>query len=82
MTKKIKIEFAPGAFDNFDGTQEELDELVAEITRMAESGEMLEKSQRVDIEELIEEDPEWAKAIIETLMRSGEEDPNKGRTLQ
>jgi len=82
MTKKIKIEFAPGAFDNFDGTQEELDELVAEITRMAESGEMLEKSQRVDIEELMEEDPEWAKAIIETLMRSDEEDPNKGRTLQ
>jgi hypothetical protein len=38
--KKMKIEFAPGAFDQFDGTQEELDALVAELTRMAESGEL------------------------------------------
>ena len=33
--KKIKIEFAPGAFDTFDGTQEELDALVTELERMA-----------------------------------------------
>lgn len=32
--KEIKIEFAPGAFDQFEGTQEELDELVAEIQKM------------------------------------------------
>jgi len=32
--KEFKIEFAPGAFDNFDGTQEELDELMAEIQNM------------------------------------------------
>jgi hypothetical protein len=39
MTKKkqIKIEFAPGAFDQFDGTQQELDEFIAELHRMAES---------------------------------------------
>lgn len=30
--KKVKITFAPGAFDGFDGTQEELNELIAEIT--------------------------------------------------
>jgi hypothetical protein len=36
----MKIEFAPGAFDQFDGTQEELDALVAELERMAESGEL------------------------------------------
>lgn len=30
----FKVVFAPGAFDNFDGTQEELDELVAEIQSM------------------------------------------------
>jgi len=35
MTKKeLKIEFAPGCFDNFEGTQEELDEMVAEIQNM------------------------------------------------
>ena len=42
--KKIKIEFAPGAFDSFDGTQEELDALVAELERMAASGELEENS--------------------------------------
>jgi hypothetical protein len=31
--KKIHVEFAPGAFDSFDGTQEELDALMAEIGR-------------------------------------------------
>jgi hypothetical protein len=31
---KIKISFEPGCFDTFEGTQEELDELVAEIKEM------------------------------------------------
>jgi hypothetical protein len=34
--KELKIEFAPGAFDQFEGTQEELDELMNEITKMFE----------------------------------------------
>jgi len=34
--KELKIQFAPGAFDHFDGTQEELDEMVAEIQKMFE----------------------------------------------
>jgi hypothetical protein len=33
---KPKIIFAPGAFDSFDGTQEELDELIAEVNSMFE----------------------------------------------
>lgn len=32
--KELKIEFAPGAFDHFDGTQEELDALMEEIQKM------------------------------------------------
>ena len=28
---KVKVTFAPGCFDNFEGTQEELDALMAEI---------------------------------------------------
>jgi hypothetical protein len=45
MTENIKpkITFAPGCFDHFDGTQEELDELVADIYKMFESGEYKEK---------------------------------------
>ena len=49
--KKITVSFAPGAFDGFDGTQEELDALIAEITRMAESGEMIEQATPLDPEE-------------------------------
>jgi hypothetical protein len=45
---KIKIDFAPGAFDNFEGTQEELEELIAEITKQAESGELFETAELID----------------------------------
>jgi hypothetical protein len=45
--KKMKIEFAPGAFDSWEGTQEELDEFIREIQRMAESGEL--EANSVDI---------------------------------
>lgn len=34
--KNFKIEFAPGCFDHFDGTQEELDSLVKKIMGMFE----------------------------------------------
>lgn len=49
--KKLKIEFAPGCFDSFDGTQEELDELIAEIQRMVDSGEIEENSHEMTAEE-------------------------------
>jgi hypothetical protein len=62
--QKITVNFAPGAFDDFEGTQEELDQLIAEITRMAESGELFEKSQPVDLESLMDEETEWAEKIL------------------
>jgi hypothetical protein len=65
--KKPEIVFAPGCFDNFEGTQEELDEMIAEIQRMAESGELFENSTELDLEELAEEDPEFADKLIESL---------------
>lgn len=34
MNKPLTVEFAPGAFDQFEGTQEELDELMRELTTM------------------------------------------------
>jgi hypothetical protein len=55
MNNKPKLVFAPGCFDNFEGTQEELDELVAEITRMVESGEILEQSLNLNDDELADE---------------------------
>lgn len=67
MTDKDKtpeIVFAPGCFDNFDGTQEELDEMIAEIQRLVESGELFERSQPVALDDLDDEDLE---AIAEQL---------------
>ena len=52
--KKIHITFAPGAFDNFDGTQEELDGLIAEIQRIAESGELDEMSVPLDSDDILD----------------------------
>ena len=37
--KEIKVTFAPGAFDTFDGTQEELDTLMADIMEMFKTGD-------------------------------------------
>lgn len=44
MEKKPEVVFAPGCFDGFEGTQEELQDLMAEIHRMVESGELFDKA--------------------------------------
>ena len=77
MTKKkqIKIEFAPGAFDQFDGTQEELDEFIAELHRMAESGELEEHSQSLDDDEAWQELTEEEQAMISAAINR----PNETR---
>lgn len=59
--KPIKIEFAPGCFDQFDGTQEELDALQKEIMDMLTNmtpEELAESSRSIDFdeEELSDED--------------------------
>ena len=38
----LKIKFVEGSFDDFDGTQEELDEMVNEITKFLQSDEFAE----------------------------------------
>jgi len=63
--KKPEIIFAPGCFDSFEGTQEELDELVAEIKRMVDSGEFLEKSYPLDPDELDDEELDSLIDLIE-----------------
>ena len=51
--KKTEVIFAPGCFDHFDGTQEELDELMAKIQEMADSGELAESA--VSLEDALDE---------------------------
>lgn len=53
--KKMEVVFAPGCFDHFDGTQEELDQLIKEIQESVENGTLFEKSNPVSIETLLEE---------------------------
>jgi hypothetical protein len=65
--KALTLEFAPGCFDGFEGTQEELDDLMAEIQRMFDSGEMEANATPVNIDELIEEEPEYAMRLMQAL---------------
>lgn len=44
MTKKIEIVFAEGCFDEFDGTQEELDEMIAHIRELVDTGKLEEEA--------------------------------------
>lgn len=64
--KKMQVVFAPGAFDHFDGTQEELDELLAEIQTMFanKTREELEELSRPLSEEDFEELPDEVKEQI------------------
>lgn len=75
----LKIEFAPGCFDSFEGTQEELDSLVAEITEMFKSGQAQELARPLNIEEL---DPEELGKLLPFLIEfDDEEGPEDKRIL-
>lgn len=51
MTDKPKIIFAPGCFDNFDGTEEELAAMLADIHQMVENGTLMDNAKRLTPEE-------------------------------
>lgn len=74
--KELKIEFAPGCFDNFEGTQEELDALVNQIKEMFASGEAQKLARPLDFDDLDEEDYEILEKFAE------QEENAKGRNLQ
>ena len=71
--KELKVHFAPGCFDNFDGTQEELDELVKDIQEMFTNAtpEELEAMSRPLSDEDFDELPDEVKA---QLLRSHDDD--------
>jgi hypothetical protein len=83
--KPVTVEFAPGAFDQFDGSQEELEafqqELLAMFANMTPE-EIQAQSTEVDIEyieQLMEEDPEAAEQLIRALNAGID---GEGRNLQ
>ena len=66
----LKVQFAPGCFDEFEGTQEELDLLMADIHSMFEgmTAKDLEASGSVvDFDQLSESDPELAQRLAAAL---------------
>jgi len=72
--KPIKVVFMPGCFDDFEGSQEELDELIQKIKEMATSGELFQLGDE-GVEELIEEtNPLEIEEIVSQM--------TKPRTLQ
>lgn len=70
MTDTKKIEFAPGCFDDFDGTQQELEQLMSQLQTMFENlstDELRERSRTVSMEDLEELDPETQQQILSAL---------------
>lgn len=71
--KPVEVVFAPGCFDHFEGTQEELDELIQQIKEMAASGKLFDEAVPVDlegtdIEDLLEEtDPSEIEEIVKQM---------------
>jgi hypothetical protein len=75
--KKVqKIIFGPGCFDDFEGTQEELDQLINEITRLVESGELFENSVELDIDNLDEMEKESIKDTIDMSDQTSNDYPH------
>lgn len=70
--KDMKLVFAPGCFDGFEGTQEELEEMIAHIKEAFASGDFLDSATEVDMVELEESDPE----LLEQLQRAFAADEN------
>lgn len=79
--KQMKIEFAPGCFDGFEGTQEELDAFVAEIQRMADSGELEANAQPMELGMLLDDD-ELSEDDKLQILNALEFDDREPRTLQ
>ena len=63
MTKKIEIVFAEGCFDNFDGTQEELDEMIAHIRELVDTGKLEEEAILLSEEE--------AEVVLQNMENKG-----------
>jgi len=65
--REIKIVFQPGCFDNFDGSQEELDQLVQDIQEMIGDGSLFENARELTEEDLDDLPEELRESIMRDL---------------
>lgn len=83
--KPLKVEFAPGAFDHFEGTQEELDELIAEVQKMFEGKtreEISAMSRPVDFDDLDDLPDDVKEQLARALLDDDVLEDNVKRKLQ
>jgi hypothetical protein len=52
MTKKPELLFSPGCFDEFEGTQEELNNMLLEIHAMVNNGTFMDGAEELTEEEV------------------------------
>lgn len=57
MSDKLKIVFAPGFLESFEGTQEELDEIIKDITQLMESAEVVDSNQLLEMVDMLAGEP-------------------------
>lgn len=62
---KPKIVFADSFFDSFDGTEEELQELLDEINRLVETGEIFDIGEPIKEGDLTDEEVETFKQMLD-----------------
>jgi hypothetical protein len=63
----MKLVFAPGSFDKFEGTQEELDQLIKDIEQGFSDGSFLEKATPVDLDNIDEMSDEELEALMKLI---------------
>jgi hypothetical protein len=68
--KDFKLEFAPGCFDDFEGTQEELDQLVKDIQDMFADGSLFEDSEVITEDSYKDLPPELVESIFRDIEMS------------
>ncbi len=72
MNTKLKIRFDPAFFEHFEGTEEELKEIMAEITTMFENitpEELEAQSRPVDWDNMAPEEAELLKQALDNPKR-------------
>jgi hypothetical protein len=68
--KPFRVVFEPGCFDNWEGSQQELDELVKDIEQAFSDPDFQETMEHVvDVSELTEDEQAWFNQVFDPRKR-------------
>jgi len=71
MSKDPKVTFSTGSFNNWQGTQQELDALFTELQELMSSPEFLKTAVKVDMDQLQEDNPDLYNDVMENILDMG-----------